>query len=53
MSTSYWSDIQEAYELIDLSSILPPDGNIQNYLHTFKGGQDPSVEGDSVIDAEA
>jgi hypothetical protein len=39
--------------LIDLSGILPPDGNIQNYLHTFKGGQDPSVEGDTVIDAEA
>ena len=53
MSTSYWTDIQEAYELIDLSSILPPDGNIQNYMHTFKGAQDPSVEGDTVIDSEA
>jgi hypothetical protein len=53
MSGSYWTDIQEAYELLDLSSILPPDGNIQNYLHTFKGAQDPSVDDNTVISSEA
>ena len=53
MSGSYWTDVSEAYEILDVSPILPPAGNIRNYLNTYKSGQDPSVSGDSVMTADA
>ena len=53
MSNTYWTDLSEAYEILNLSPIFPPEGNIRDYILTYKGGQDPSVSGDTVMTGDA
>ena len=49
MAATFWNPLSEAYEIIDLSPILPPTGNFKNYIHTYKAAQDPSVDEDSEV----
>ena len=36
-------------ELIDIGSVLPPDGDFKNYIRMFREAQDPSVEPSTVL----
>ena len=53
MSNTYWTDLSEAYEILNLSPIFSPEGNVRDYILTYKGGQDPSVSGDTVMTGDA
>ena len=53
MSEINWISMDEiTLELIDIGSVLPPDGDFRNYIRMFRDAQDPSKKSSTVLGYE-